>query len=175
MHAVQAQPECLPSIDQIAYCALASPSVASLGIVSQLQATPSGTPGLSGILMYEGRLMIHWLEGSPQHIEALWAQVENDSQQHCVVRLLHSGGHTKRVFNDWQMRATSRQDMMVVVREVKEQTHREDDGGSDGEGEGETLQWQHALSTLSILLDPDLTQFYAQAASPAKLDSKAAA
>jgi Sensors of blue-light using FAD len=156
MPVVQAQPECASPVDQIAYCSLASPAVKALGMISQWQAQA----GITGLLMWEGRLLIHWLEGAPEQIEAMWEQVQNDPQQHCVVRLLHRQGAPKRLFADWKMRQTSRQDMIVIVREIKEQASRESDSNSAA------LQWQHAISTLSILLDPELTRFYAQSASP---------
>jgi hypothetical protein len=36
------------------------------------------------------------------------------------------------------------------------------------------LQWQHAISTLSILLDSELTALYAQAAAAPKIQESAA-
>lgn len=104
--------------------------------------------------------MIHWIEGTASQVGAFWEQVQNDPRQHCVVRLLYRQNAPKRLFMDWQTRQTSRQDMMVIVREAKELSGRE--------SEEQALQWQHAISTLSILLDPELTRFYAQAANSAK-------
>jgi Sensors of blue-light using FAD len=161
MPAVQAQPECQPLIEQMAYCSLATPSVHSLAILPHIS---TASPELTGLLMWEDRLLIHWLEGSADQIHSLWAQVQNDPQQHCLVRLLHRPAQTKRLFADWQMCAASRQDMMVIVREAKEhasKTMRE-------ENSAEQLQWQHAVSTLSILLDPEFTRLYAQTALLAK-------
>ncbi|MBS7806252.1 BLUF domain-containing protein [Variovorax sp. PCZ-1] len=168
MTAVQAPPESPHFIKQIAYCSLASPSVKTLGIVSQLQNMPQG---LTGLLMWEGRLLIHWIEGPEHEVQTVWSQVQNDPHHHCVVRLIHRQGSIKRLFADWQMRATHRQDMMVIVREAKAQASK----AASDDTETEQLQWQHAISTLSILLDPDLTRFYSQSAAPSKSMLEAAA
>jgi hypothetical protein len=152
-----AHSEHIAGMDRIAYCSLASPSVYALSLLSQLKEQRD----ITGLLIWEGRLLIHWLEGAPSQIEALWAEVQNDPQQHCVVQLLHQPFHAKRLFADWQMRQTSRQEMMVIVRKAKEQASHA------GENQEQALPW-HAISTLSILLNPQLTRFYAQATAAEK-------
>ena len=144
-------------IDQLAYCSLASPEVSALQLTSQLQKSPAG---ITGLLIWEGRLFIHWLEGSAEQIKSLWEQVQSDKQQHCVVRLSYAQAAQKRLFADWQMRQTNRAEMMVIVREVKERASKE------RQSDAQAREWQHAINTLSILLDPELTHFYAQPAQP---------
>jgi Sensors of blue-light using FAD len=147
-------------LDQIAYCSIAVPGVLSLCIadwVAQANAK-SDQPRISGMLMWEGRLMIHWLEGSPADIDLLWERVQSDAGQHCLVPLLRRSGVEKRLFASWQMHAASRNEMMAIVREAKEQASLTP---------LHLASWQHAISTLSILLDPDLTACYALVAKPA--------
>lgn len=144
-------------IDQIAYCSVATPSVEELGMAHTIASHSGGNASLlTGILMWEGRLLIHWLEGSSHAIDALWEDIENDPHQHCVVPLLRKRGAAQRLFEGWKMQPTSRNEMMAIVREAKEQMSR----SSDPQGQ----QWQHAISTLSILLDAELTACYAQTA-----------
>jgi Sensors of blue-light using FAD len=143
-------------LDQIAYCSIAGPSVMALGIADWVAQANQSTnpPPLSGILMWEGRLMIHWLEGPPAALDALWARIQNDAGQHCLVPLLRRRGVAQRLFANWQMHAASRNEMMAIVREAKEQAGQA--------AQQQDPAWQHAISTLSILLDPDLTACYAQ-------------
>ena len=138
--------------DQIAYCSLASPGVSALQLVSQLQASPAD---ITGLLIFEGRLLIHWLEGPPEQIQSLWAQVQSDEQQYCVARLMYRQPKSERLFAEWQMRAANRQEMMLIVREIKELVIK------DQQTDAQALEWQHTISMLSILLDPELTRFYA--------------
>ena len=146
-------------LDQLAYCSIAVPGVMSLGIADWVGEAngEADQPRISGMLMWEGRLMIHWLEGPPMQLDALWAKIQNDSGQHCLVPLVRRCNVRQRLFTAWQMQAASRNEMMAIVREAKEQASQT--GQHDPE-------WQHAISTLSILLDPDLTACYAQAAKP---------
>jgi Sensors of blue-light using FAD len=146
-------------LDQIAYCSIAVPGVLSLCIADWVAQANAETelPSISGMLMWEGRLMIHWLEAPPAQLEALWVKIQNDAGQHCLVPLLRRRHVVQRLFATWQMHAASRNEMMAIVREAKEQASHT--GSHDPE-------WQHAISTLSILLDPDLTACYAQAAKP---------
>lgn len=160
MPAAKAQFEQTPEldqIDQVVYCSLASPDVSALRFTSQLQ---KNSAGITGLLIWEGRLLIHWLEGPAKQIQSLWAQVQSDEQQHCVVRLMYRQAAQKSLFADWQMRSTSRAEMMVIVREVKVLASKE------RQSDAQAREWQHPISTLSILLDPELTRFYAQPAQP---------
>jgi hypothetical protein len=146
-------------LDQMAYCSIAMPGVMSLGIADWVAQThgEADQPRISGMLMREGDLMIHWLEGSPAQLDALWAKIQNDSGQHCLVPLIRRRGVARRLFATWQMQAASRNEMMAIVREAKEQASQAPLHDPD---------WHYAISTLSILLDPDLTNCYAQAAKP---------
>ncbi len=157
------EPAQMAPIDQMAYCCIASREIGSLGIIASIQkANQAGAAdAISGILMWDERLMIHWLEGTAQALDGLWQQVQNDASQHCVVLLMRRRNAPARLFPNWRIQATHRQDMMAVVREAKAQASRDPDP--------QALQWQHAISTLSILLDPKLTTFYALSASSAHI------
>jgi hypothetical protein len=164
----EAQAGGIPSpIDQLAYCSIATPSVQALCMADLVAAAAHGDAvGITGILMWEGRLMIHWLEGPSYALDAFWAHMESDPRQHCLVPLLRKRGANQRLFTTWKMQPTSRNEMMAIVREAKEQASRSDDP--------QALQWQHAISTLSILLDSELTALYAQAAAAPKIQESAA-
>ena len=138
--------------DQMAYCSLASPDVRALQLVSQLQDQPAG---VTGLLIFDGSLLIHWLEGPSQQIQSLWAQVQSDAQQHCVARLMYRPAMAKRLFAGWQIRPTNRQEMMLIIRQIKELVIK------DQQNDAQALEWQHTISTLGVLLDPEFTRFYA--------------
>jgi hypothetical protein len=150
----------ISSLDQIAYCCIATPGVVSLAWADRLAQANSSlrTPIISGLLMWEGRLMLHWLEGPSAQLQPLWAEIQNDPRQYCLVLLTERRGVAKRLFADWQMQSASRNEIMAIVRKAKEQA-----------SQAQPLHdpsLQHAISTLSILLDPDLTECYAQVNKP---------
>jgi hypothetical protein len=147
--------------DQLGYCCLVSPGVLALGIEEWVASfnPPDHEPQVSGLLMWEGRLMIHWLEAPRRVLDTLWTRIQNDPRQHSLVLLKHEQGIKKRWFARWQMQPTSRNEMMTIVREAREEAHQ---AGAEQE---EALQ--HAMGTLSILLNPELAPIYAQPASQA--------
>jgi Sensors of blue-light using FAD len=147
--------------DQLAYCCLVSPCVLALGMEEWIESctSPNREPQVSGLLMWEGRLMIHWLEAPRPLLDVLWKQIQNDPRQHCLVLLKHEQSIKKRWFARWQMQPASRNEMMTIVREARDQAHLA------GARQQEALQ--HAIGTLSILLNPELTPIYAQPVTPA--------
>jgi hypothetical protein len=149
-------------LDQIAYCCLVSPGALASGLADLVvQANQQGSePAISGLLMWDGRLMLHWMEGARDALDLMWDQVQNDPRQHCLVPLLHRRGVSKRLFSNWQMQPSSRNEMMSIVREARQLAsqplHHE------VEMKAQTESMQHAIGTLSILLNPDLAPLYAQ-------------
>jgi Sensors of blue-light using FAD len=148
----------MPAVDQIAYCSLCSVHALSLGMIDSFQAAQN----ITGVLLFHDQLTIHWLEGDAQSVQRLWEDVQNDPQQHGLVRLLHRKNSPKRLFTHWRMRASSRQDMIVIVREARAQARRIGEVDEDEDA----LPWLHAISTLNILLDPEFTRMYAEQARP---------
>lgn len=152
----------LERFDQIAYCCIATPSVQALGIAQQLTELNCGNTDITGgsritgVLMVEERLMIHWLEGPADALDAFWAQIEDDPRQHCLVPLLRKRSVGKRLFEGWKMQHASRNEMMAIVRKAKEQINASSDP--------QAVHWRHAISTLNVLLDGELTACYAPVA-----------
>jgi hypothetical protein len=148
------------ALDQLGYCCLVSPGVLALGMEEWIASfNPSGQSAVvTGLLIWDGRLMIHWLEAPRITLDALWERIQSDARQHCLVLLKHERGMAKRLFERWQMQPASRNEMMAIVREAREIASRAEDQAQ--------ASWQHAMSTLSILLNPELSPFYAQAQQP---------
>ncbi len=152
----------LERFDQIAYCSIATPSVQALGIAQRLTELNSsdtsitGGSKITGVLMVEERLMIHWLEGPADALDSFWAQTEDDPRQHCLVPLLRKRSVGKRLFDGWKMQHASRNEMMAIVRKAKEQINVSSDP--------QAMHWRYAISTLNVLLDGELTACYAPVA-----------
>ena len=150
--------------DQIAYCSIATQSVGALDLAQQLKALDCNEFGgavgskLTGVLMVEERLLIHWLEGPADALDAFWAQTENDPRQQCLVPLLRKRRVKKRLFDGWKMQRASRNEMMALVREAKLQISASSDP--------QAVDWQHAISTLNVMLDGELTACYAPVPEP---------
>jgi hypothetical protein len=142
-------------LDQLAYCCLRTPAASlqdTAQRISRMQHEDQSQL-LSGLLMWDGRLMIHWLEGERRMLDKLWCDIQNDPHHHCLVLLNQERGVARRVFRRWEMCQTSRNEMRAVVRELRSRAQSSSLIPDTG--------WIHAMSTLSILLNQDFAPLYA--------------
>lgn len=149
-----------PAVDRLIYCCLASPGVKALGwqdlIAEQTLLEPARK--ITGLLMWDGRLMIHCLEGPCGWLESTWAQIQSDPRQHCLVMLRYEQDISKRALRRWQMQPVSRGEMVALVRNLREDNAR---SAQNLQKNLHTDDWAHAIGTLSIMLNPDSAALYA--------------
>ena len=148
------RPNANPSdIDQLAYSGVSHSLLtpASLQVWIEQSSQMYAKNGITGLLMVQGSLMIEWLEGPGECIHQQWQQIVQDARLHNIVPLVHQRSVASRVFQDWSMRRISRNEMMAFVREALEV--------ADGKH-----PFAPAISTLTIVLDPDLSQISTQGA-----------
>ncbi len=153
----QQEPPLQAVFDQIAYCSIATRSLRQVSMDELIERSQRNNVlhGITGLIMRDGDLIIQWFEGSQDAVDRLWAMIQQDERHHCVVQLVHRQGVAKRLFANWSLQTASRNEMMAIIRQARAQASK--DQGS------EPSPWQHALSTLSILIDPELSAFYANA------------
>lgn len=135
---------------QMAYCSVAcSPITPALlkDILTKANAHNSAH-GITGTLMADQGLFIQWLEGPKQAVRDLWARILDDPRHHCIVELMHNDSWTTRMFPNWSMSISSREDMLEIVHEARDSAQ-------------ETQSpWAPAIATLCILLDTNYSQAY---------------
>jgi hypothetical protein len=142
------------TIKQIAYCSVAKALPIEQNwqqLIAQFQRN-NQKQGITGLMMVDANLIIQWIEGEPAAVDALWARIEHDARHHCIVPLVERVAQ-ERLFADWGLRKASRNEMLAIVREARKLA--QDQSAAD-------QPWEHALATLSILIDPDLSAFYAK-------------
>jgi hypothetical protein len=145
------------AFDQIAYCSIATPSLHAAGmdgLITRFQHS-NARHDITGMIMRDGDLIIQWLEGPPDAVHRLWVLIQKDERHHCIVQLIHRQGVSKRLFANWSLLTTSRNEMMAIIRHARAHTLKNQDS--------EPSPWQHAISTLSILMDSELSAYYANA------------
>jgi hypothetical protein len=142
-------------IDQIAYCSVATAELWAYGQQRLVDESSRANLNLSitGLLMFEGGLIFQWIEGPSAAIALLWQRIQDDARHHCLTQLIQRKNVSKRLLIDWSMRQVSRNELIALVREAHAaQTHAT-----------QKAEWAHAMSTLSILVDPEFSAFYANA------------
>ncbi len=58
--------------------------------------------GLTGLLVYDGRRFMQYLEGSEDKVRGLYARIERDPRHYAIVPLRESFAETRQ-FADWDM------------------------------------------------------------------------
>jgi len=76
----------------------------------------NGLNGISGILLSDGRRFLQVLEGTPEAIAHVFAQISADPR-HAEVRTLLDELDTRRIFSGWTMASMSDDRQTEVIRE----------------------------------------------------------
>lgn len=105
--------------------------------------------------MRDNNLIIQWFEGTREAVNQLWLNIQRDTRHHCIVQLIHRQDASKRLFEHWSLQTASRNEMIAIIGQARQQAEKLQGDDSN--------PWRHAISTLSILLDPDLSALYSQA------------
>jgi Sensors of blue-light using FAD len=152
------------ALDQIAYCSIATRGLRAASMDDLITRSQHNNTrhGITGMIMRDGDLIIQWFEGSPDAVDRLWGMIQKDERHHCIVQLIHRQGVPQRLFANWSLQTASRNEMVAIIRQARVQAIK--DQGS------EPSPWQHAISTLSILIDPDLSAYYATALQTRRSD-----
>jgi hypothetical protein len=108
--------------------------------------------GITGVLLADGRLNVHYVEGAEAVVLALWARIQVDPRHHSIVLLHQEPGATKRLFSQHALLRgqASRAEMLSLVRSAYQHT----------EGPARPA-WAHAIAPLIILLDGEFGHAYA--------------
>lgn len=156
---------------QLAYCSILKQEMdegAVRAMVAQAQRNNLAN-NITGMLMVEQGLVIQWLEGTKTTVRALWAKLQDDPRHHCIVELLHRNYAQERLFPDWAMHRTTRQEMLDIIHSAREKASGD-----------EPSPWAGAIATMCILIDPAYAATYSaamrnQATSQALPQSRSAA
>jgi Sensors of blue-light using FAD len=117
--------------------------------------------GITGVLLADGRLNVHYIEGAEAVVLALWARIQADPRHHSIVLLHQALGATKRLFPQHALLRgqASRAEILSLVRSAYQLT------------EGATRPaWAHAIAPLIILLDGEFGHAYAGVARHAEYE-----
>ena len=139
---------------QLAYCSVLTQQLddaAVQAIVDHAQQNNVAN-NITGLLMIEQGLVIQWLEGKKSDVRRLWAKLQEDPRHHCLVELLHRDFAETRLFPDWSMQRTTREEMLEIVHGARKQAES-----------SEPSPWAGAIGTMCLLIDPDYAKTYGAA------------
>jgi hypothetical protein len=145
------------ALQRLMYCSVSRPPLTQgkLSAIFEASKQRNLRDDITGMLLADGRLNIHFIEGPEPAVQALWARIRADTRHHCLVLLLQELGASERLFAEHAMLRgqASRAEMLALVRTAYLQT----------EGAHRPV-WAHAMAPLMILLDGEFSHAYAGAA-----------
>lgn len=146
----------IESFYQIAYCSVLKQQMDEADVQQMVAHSQRNNQarGITGMMMIDQGLVIQWLEGSKDDVRQLWAKLQKDNRHHCIVQLLQRDFTDTRLFPDWSMQRTTREDMLAIVHSARENAER-----------GEPTPWAGAIATMCILIDPEYAKTYGAALS----------
>jgi hypothetical protein len=152
--AVQIETEDVSFLYQMAYCSILTqeqdePAIKAM--VAQAQRN-NLAHNITGMLMIEQGLVIQWIEGKKADVRALWAKLQDDPRHHCLVELIHRSFVTERLFPDWSMQRTTREEMLGIIHSARDLANGD-----------KPSPWAGALAVMCILIDPQYAQNYGKA------------
>ena len=145
-----------PGYYQLVYCSILKKGMTAQEIdqlVAHAQATNKQND-VTGLLMIDNGLVVQWIEGRRDVVRGLWDKLLRDTRHYCIVELLHRDFQEQRLYPDWSMKPTTRQEMLAIVHSAREAAQSPT---------GWPNPWADAIGALCILIDPEYSKAYAQA------------
>jgi hypothetical protein len=107
---------------------------------------------ITGALITNRQLNIHYMEGPEEAVRALWARIQNDTRHHSIVQLYEHVLQGPRLFPDRAMLRgqASKQEILAMVRSA----YLRADASSQPE-------WAQSIGPFMILLDGEFSHVYA--------------
>jgi Sensors of blue-light using FAD len=152
--AIQSDAEDVTFLYQMAYCSILTQEqdeAAIKAMVAQAQRN-NLAHNITGMLMIEQGLVIQWIEGKKADVRALWAKLQEDPRHHCIVELIHRNFVKERLFPDWSMQRTTREEMLAIIHSARDLANGD-----------KPSPWAGALAVMCILIDPQYAQNYGKA------------
>ena len=104
-------------IYQLAYSSVAveQMSRAALDLMVQEAVISNSSHDVTGTLMASDGFFIQWIEGPKHHVRDLFERILKDPRHHCIVKLMEEELFTNRLFPEWSMRLSERQEMLDIL------------------------------------------------------------
>lgn len=110
------------TLETFVYCSRAAESV-DAAEVSRLVAfsqNRNAARGITGVLVFGSGVFFQWIEGPPEAVKALIANLHSDSRHHDIVTLDQSIETRERLYPHWEMEQVDVGDIRSVLLEALE-------------------------------------------------------
>jgi Sensors of blue-light using FAD len=113
-----------PRLGQILVCSRVrgKPSAAQLKALHDLSAQNNRNRGLTGVLLCDDNVFVHWLEGMTDYLDEAWTSIINDNRHDKLVVFWECRDAPERLFGDWTMGLRNTfvaRDLLEMLRRVQ--------------------------------------------------------
>ena len=108
------------TLETFVYCSRAAASVdaAEVSRIVALSQSRNVARGITGVLVFGSGVFFQWVEGPPDNVQALIADLHRDSRHHDIVTLDQSTELRERLYPHWDMEQVEAGDIREVLLEA---------------------------------------------------------
>lgn len=108
------------TLETFVYCSRAADSVddAEVSRLIAFSQSRNAARGITGVLVFGNGVFFQWIEGPPEEVTRLIANLHGDSRHHDIVTLDRSVEKRERLYPHWEMEHVEADDIRAVLQEA---------------------------------------------------------
>lgn len=108
------------TLETFVYCSRAAESVdeAEVSRLIAFSQSRNVARGITGVLVFGNGVFFQWIEGPPEEVTGLIANLHNDSRHHDIVTLDRSVEKRERLYPHWEMEHVEADDIRAVLQDA---------------------------------------------------------
>lgn len=110
------------TLETFVYCSRAAESVddAEVSRLIEFSQRRNVARGITGVLVFGSGVFFQWIEGPPDHVKGLIANLHSDTRHYDIVTLDRSVERRERLYPNWEMELVEAEDIRAVLQDALE-------------------------------------------------------
>ena len=115
------------TLEMFVYCSRAAEGVddAEVNRLVEFSQRRNVARGITGVLVFGSGIFFQWIEGSPDDVKALIANLHSDKRHYDIVTLDRSVERRERLYANWEMELVGADDILAVLQDALESANDE--------------------------------------------------
>jgi Sensors of blue-light using FAD len=108
------------TLETFVYCSRAAESVdeAEVSRLIAFSQSRNAARGITGVLVFGNGVFFQWIEGPPEEVTGLIANLHGDTRHHDIVTLDRSVEKRERLYPHWEMEHVEADDIRAVLQDA---------------------------------------------------------
>lgn len=115
------------TLETFVYCSRAAEGVddAEVSRLIEFSQRRNVARGITGVLVFGSGIFFQWIEGSPDDVKCLVADLHSDTRHYDIVTLDRSVESRERLYENWEMELVGADDIRAVLQDALKTTNDE--------------------------------------------------